>query len=161
MAATTSMIPWMSTYAVSDSPGSVFTTAQFNFLAAKALVRLNSDIPPGLPSDLFDEMHCLLILHLYEVSRGKSVMTSEHLGDYSYGKPTGASGFIQEYQSLLEQQRDALNSVNIVQVIRSDASIPAIEMDQSDIMDPSNDPDQQANTTARQNSQFGGLGSPP
>ena len=161
MAATTSMIPWMSTYSVSDGTGSTFTTAQFNFLAAKALVRLNSDIPPGLPSDLFDEMHCLLILHLYEVARGKSVMTSERLGDYGYGKPTGASGFIQEYQSLLEQQRDALNSVNIVQVIRSDASIPAIEIDQANIVDPSNDVDNQAEVNTEQNSQFGSLGSPP
>ncbi|MCE5255165.1 MAG: hypothetical protein LLG45_13345 [Actinomycetia bacterium] len=128
------MVPFMSKYRVSDELGSKFTTARFNYLASRAKrVYLDADLPEGVAQETYEHMHLLTILHLFEVSRGGTVMTSEKLGDYSYGKPSGTSAFLQEYEAELEKLlEDEVSEVDPI-VDRSDADMPELELDGSEI----------------------------
>lgn len=129
-----------SKYVVSDEPGSKFTSAQFDLLAARAkTVYLDNDLPDDVPADTYDHMHLLAILHLYEVARGGTVMQTEKLGDYQYAKPSGTSSFMQEYERELARLLDQDSFEDGPMRTRSDADMPELALDGSTIPNYSED----------------------
>lgn len=78
------MIPQVSPFVI--GPTGDFTDTDFTQYEAWAALEL-AKIDPGVDSVTYDQLHALMICHIYESSRGSGASTqlkSEKIGDYSY-----------------------------------------------------------------------------
>lgn len=124
-------IAYMSPYSVSDTTGSKFTTAEFNYQSAKAKARLDRE-DPGLEEADYDHAHALLVCHLHELKLGTARLKSESLGDYSYSKAgDDGSTFLMEYKELLKVGGG--RSAPQTQAKRCDADMDDFDLDQGTI----------------------------
>jgi hypothetical protein len=104
MAATSGDITLVSIYTVSDSAGSKFTTAVFNYLASAAADILDAE-NPGLTSVQYNIAHAYLICHLFEMNKtSKGGMTSEKVGEWSISRNVeGGTTYYQSYKDILSK----------------------------------------------------------
>lgn len=134
MTADPTTLPYNSPYSVSDTPGpKVISTAQFNYLAGKADLRLSKEAPPGIAQADYDNLQLLLILNFIESNKGTNVLTGEHIGDYSYSKPTGVNQYLDQYERELDVIRRDLSESGYGTQDRSDTYMPSMEIDQAEI----------------------------
>lgn len=123
----------MSPYSVSDSAGSKFTTAEFNYHFDKALARLDREAPSGMASDEYDQAHALLICHMHAVKLGSAGFKSESIGEYSYSQDPGMTSYLQEYLALIGG--NASPSTDDLDSERTDAEMSEMDLDQSNVPD--------------------------
>jgi hypothetical protein len=136
MTATTAQIALMSPFTVSDS--GTFTNAVFTYLSAAAKSILDQD-DPGLDATQYDLAHALMICHLYSTQKlGAGGFKSESTGKYSYTKDdAGSSGFLLQYKSIIAGGENAVSDASgeLTGQKRNDASMPEMELDQSEVPD--------------------------
>lgn len=102
MAVTSDLISSISPYTVGTT-GDI-TSAQLTTLLAIAEKKIGREKPSDLSSDAEDYLTALIVCDLIERKLGKSGLTSESIGDYSYSKKAEAkSSYLAEYESEIEQ----------------------------------------------------------
>lgn len=101
MAVTSDLISSISPYTVGAS-GDI-TSAQLATLINIAEKKITREKPTDLSSDAEDYLTALLVCDFIERKVGKSGITSESIGDYSYSKSRGdKSSYLAEYESELQ-----------------------------------------------------------
>jgi len=78
------------------------TTAQFNAFKAAVQTELDDRVPTGISSGMYDILHGLLILDMYEFTQSDPTMQSEKIGEYSYTR-AGFGGGVNKYRLKFEQ----------------------------------------------------------
>lgn len=133
MVATKDMMPIVSPYTVSNTTD--FTETAFGIYSAVAKSELDLD-DPGLPSDMYDYCHALLISHLYTIHLGTTEMKAESVGggDYSYQRfEGGETGYLLKYRDVI-QKWNAVGVSAESAATRSDADMGMLGIDQADIV---------------------------
>jgi len=101
---TKEMVMQVSPFSVSDSGD--FDETDFEQYKTWAIQDL-SKIDPGVDVGTYDQIHALMICHIYETSKGADADTqlpSEHIGNYSYTRKskTGTIGSSTYYDRILQ-----------------------------------------------------------
>jgi hypothetical protein len=115
-----------------------FTEADFNSYKAFAALELNR-IDPGVDTETYDQLHALMICHMYESSKGNTTQfQSEHIGDYSYTRSgTVESGSTTYYDRILQiiQKWQLKQPTTSTERDDADDTYPSEEfaLDQSDV----------------------------
>jgi len=131
MTISTANIPLVSKYTVSDSGD--FTTDLFNSLFADAKTILDED-NPGLPADLYDRCHALLICHLYEMRDPQAGLKSFTSGDFQGSKDAGVTTYLLQYRGIIQryQNKSAATDIPTSGIGRCDVDLGVMALDMDD-----------------------------
>lgn len=101
MTVTSDLVALISPFTVGESGD--FTETDFAQYKIWATLELNR-IDPGVDTETYDQLHALMICHMYESSKGNTTQfQSEHIGDYSYTRSgTVESGSTTYYDRILQ-----------------------------------------------------------
>ncbi len=145
MVATAAMIAQVSEYTVSDSGNQPFTTALFTYLSGVAWTELTEALGPnsGMPSDIKDHCHALLIAHKYAVKRGETGYTSQSANGFSVQRKVGETAYLVEYNQIVAKYggKSMLTSIGgstdkssvYTATKRTDADMSPLALDDTDI----------------------------
>jgi len=113
------------------------STTEFTYFAGVAKAMYLDADDPGLPATVYDYCHGLLVLHLYEVIGGHTGFTSENQNGYSYSHPAGTTGWLTEYQRVIDTWNKATARSTMpttqLDVTRADAVMSAFKLDQAEV----------------------------
>jgi len=131
MTITSANIPLVSKYTVSDSGD--FTNALFTSLSADALTLLTED-DPGLPADLYDRCHALMVCHLYETRDPEAGLKSFNSGDFQGTKEAGVTIYLLQYRDIIQryQYKTADTTAPTDGIGRCDVNMGPMALDNSD-----------------------------
>lgn len=132
MTVSTSDIPAVSPYAVSDS--GTFTTTLFNTYSTQAKLVLDTVAPDSMPAVLYDRCHALIICHFYALKLGQIEMRSTENGDFVFVQP-GKTGYWIQCMDIVKQFEGATFEAidtTLAGVTRADGTSTAFRLDQSE-----------------------------
>jgi hypothetical protein len=134
MTVSEAMVARYSPYTVGDTGD--MTSAEFTLYSTEAAAILALD-NPGLSSTVYDICHVLMILHLFESSKGNLDMKSEKLDNYSYTREhAGETSYLTQYNMLIEKYTDTQGGLasftDAEDVERADKDMDELLLDQRD-----------------------------
>lgn len=136
MTVTSDMIALVSS--LTCGPAGDFTETDFNVYKTWGALELDR-IDPGVDAKTYDQLHALMICHMYESSKGNTTQfQSEHIGDYSYSRNANVkSGNTTYYDRILQLLKTWSLKQPTTSTDRDDAddTYPSEEfaLDQSDV----------------------------
>lgn len=103
-------------------------------LKAWAQAQLDSEIPSGVPSAIYDRLHALLIAHMWESADPVAGYKSYSTGGFSASQDVGQSIWLLEYKQIIETYALVSgDSGSESDYLRADADMPEFKLDQAEI----------------------------